>query len=132
MSWKIEVLSTMHRLIDSHMNAFLNGFRCAVSLGFTALAAVLFLFTSVGVEAQTPYYLTVESAPAVGAGGTVYRFYVNANDPTDKLSAVYGTDVDNLVLNTPANIFNSAFNSSLPPNLMQPNRASRHPSASSQ
>ncbi|MDA0940676.1 MAG: hypothetical protein O2990_06715 [Bacteroidetes bacterium] len=58
------------------------------------------------------YSLTVESSPAVGAGGTVYRFYVNANDPTDKFSAVYGTDSENLVLNTPANIFNSPFNSS--------------------
>ncbi|MGB1577908.1 MAG: hypothetical protein ACPG9S_07805, partial [Flavobacteriales bacterium] len=94
------------------MNALLNGLRCAVSLGFTALVAVLLLSTSFELEAQTPYYLTVESAPAVGAGGTVYRFYVNANDPTDKLSAVYGTDVDNLVLNTPANIFNSPYNSS--------------------
>ena len=63
-------------------------------------------------QMSAQYSLTVESSAAVGTGGTVYRFYVNANDPTDKFSAVYGTDVDNLVLNTPAGIYNSAFNSS--------------------
>ena len=60
----------------------------------------------------TPYYLTVEATPAVGAGGTVYRFYANASDATDKISAVFGTDEYNLVLNTPEGIFNSAFNAS--------------------
>ncbi|MDG1674637.1 MAG: hypothetical protein P8H88_04245, partial [Flavobacteriales bacterium] len=63
-------------------------------------------------QMSAQYSLTVESSAAVGTGGTVYRFYVNANDPTDKISAVYGTNVDNLVLNTPAGIYNSAFNSS--------------------
>ena len=33
-------------------------------------------------------------------------------DPTDKLSAVFGTDQDNLIINTPSDIFNSPFNSS--------------------
>ena len=28
----------------------------------------------------------------VGALGTTYRFYVNAEDPTDKISAVFGND----------------------------------------
>ena len=67
--------------------------------GLVALSCVL----SNQMSAQ--YSLTVESYAAVGTGGTVYRFYVNANDPTDKISAVYGTDVDNLVLNTPAGIY---------------------------
>ena len=62
--------------------------------------------------AQPVYTLTIEDAPAVGAGGTVYRFYVNSNDPTDKVSAVFGNDQDNLILNTPAGIFNSTFNAS--------------------
>jgi hypothetical protein len=74
--------------------------------GLVALSCVL----SNQMSAQ--YSLTVESSAAAGTGGTVYRFYVNANDPTDKFSAVYGTDVDNLVLNTPGGIFNSSFNSS--------------------
>ena len=40
----------------------------------------------------TQYSLTVESAPAVGAGGTVYRFYVDMQDATDRMSAVFGND----------------------------------------
>ncbi|MDA1243294.1 MAG: hypothetical protein O2947_09090, partial [Bacteroidetes bacterium] len=38
------------------------------------------------------YPLVVESSPAVGTGGTVYRFYVQMQDPTDRMSAVYGND----------------------------------------
>ena len=44
------------------------------------------------------------------AGGTVYRFYVNANDATDKLSAVFGNDQAHWSINTPDGIFNSTFN----------------------
>lgn len=58
------------------------------------------------------YGMTVESAPAVGFGGTVYRFYVHAEDPSDKFSAVYGTDEEQLSILTPSGIFNSAFNTS--------------------
>ncbi len=81
--------------------------RTNICLAFMALFA---LVPFSGVNAQ--YSLTVESAPAVGAGGTVYRFYVNANDATDKISAVFGNDQAPLVINTPDNIFNSAFNAS--------------------
>ena len=79
--------------------------RTNICLAFMALFALV-PFT--GVNAQ--YSLTVESSPAVGAGGTVYRFYVNANDATDKMSAVFGNDQANLVINTPAGIFNSPYN----------------------
>ena len=75
-----------------------------LKVGLGALLCVL----SYQMSAQ--YALTVESSPAVGNGGTVYRFYVNAEDPTDRISAVYGTDVDNIVINTPNGIFNSPFN----------------------
>ncbi|MGB0179856.1 MAG: hypothetical protein ACPF8U_07350 [Flavobacteriales bacterium] len=75
-----------------------------LTVGLAALLCVL----SYQMSAQ--YALTVESSPAVGDGGTVYRFYVNAEDPTDKISAVYGTDLENIVINTPSGIFNSPFN----------------------
>ena len=75
-----------------------------LNVGISALLCAL----SFQLSAQ--YALTVESAPAVGSGGTVYRFYVNAEDPTDKFSAVYGTDEDHILINTPDNIFNSSFN----------------------
>ena len=81
--------------------------RTNICLAFMALFALV-PFT--GVNAQ--YSLTVESSPAVGAGGTVYRFYVNANDATDKISAVFGNDQAHLVINTPDGIFNSTFNAS--------------------
>ena len=58
------------------------------------------------------YTLTVESAPAVGTGGTVYRLYVDMQDPTDRMSAVFGNDQASLLVNTPAGAFNSPFNSS--------------------
>ena len=61
-------------------------------------------------EAASAYSLTVESSPAVGAGGTVYRLYVNAQDATDKISAVFGNDQAHLIINTPAGIFNSPAN----------------------
>ena len=81
--------------------------RTNICLAFMALFALV-PFT--GVNAQ--YSLTVESSPAVGAGGTVYRFYVNAQDDTDKLSAVFGNDQAHLVISTPSNIFNSPMNAS--------------------
>ena len=44
--------------------------------------------------------------------GTTYRFYVNAEDATDKFSAVFGNDQAPLVINTPEGIYNNAFNTS--------------------
>ena len=58
------------------------------------------------------YTLTVTSAPAAGAPGMVYRFYVDMQDATDRMSAVFGNDQASLLVNTPDGAFNSAFNSS--------------------
>jgi hypothetical protein len=67
------------------------------------------MLTSVSAQ----YTLTVESAAAAHVpGNTVYRFYVNLTDPSDKFSAVYGNDQEHLVINTPAGIFNSPYNAS--------------------
>ena len=52
-----------------------------------ALMALLGLAPFMGAKAQ--YDLTIEQIEAT-ALGTVYRFYIEANDPTDKLSAVFG------------------------------------------
>ena len=76
-----------------------------------ATLALLFASTACSLLGQTPYYLTIEESPAVGTGGT-HRFYVNAVNETDKMSAVYGNDVDHLTVSTPSGIFNSGFNSS--------------------
>ena len=77
------------------------------NLIFGALA--LFVAQTMG---QAQYTLTVESAPAVGEGGTVDRFYVDMTDATDRMSAVFGNDQASLLVNTPDGAFNSAFNSS--------------------
>ena len=74
-----------------------------------SLGALLILGSQIIGFAQA-YTLTIEDAPAVGTGGTVYRFYVNSNDPTDKISAVYGNNNANLIINTPSGIFNSPYN----------------------
>ena len=63
-------------------------------------------------EDNFDYKLIVEEYH-VGALGTTYRFYVNAMDPTDKISAVFGNDQNPLVINTPDGIYNDAFNTSL-------------------
>ena len=65
-----------------------------------------------GGGASVDFPLVVESSPAVGTGGTVYRFYVQMQDATDRMSAVFGNDQASLIINTPAGAFNSAFNSS--------------------
>ncbi len=75
-----------------------------------AIMALFAWMPVTGIFAQ--YSLTVEASPAVNVEGTVYRFYVNANDPTDKISAVFGNDQANLVINAPDGIFNSSFNAS--------------------
>ena len=51
------------------------------------------------------FKLVVEELAAVGGWDGIYRLYVEANDPTDKFSAVYGNDQQPLVLTTPAGIF---------------------------
>ena len=38
--------------------------------------------------------------------GTTYRFYVEANDPSDKFSAVFGNDQYPLVIDAPDGIYN--------------------------
>ena len=57
--------------------------------------------------------MTVEpSEPVNPENGTVYRFYVNATDDTDKISAVFGNDQMPLVFSTPDGIYNDVLNSS--------------------
>ena len=58
------------------------------------------------------YSLTVEGTPAVTAGSTTYRFFVDLQNPTDQVSAVYGNNDAGLFVHTPAGAFNSSFNSS--------------------
>ncbi|OUU19273.1 MAG: hypothetical protein CBC05_00005, partial [Crocinitomicaceae bacterium TMED45] len=75
------------------MIAPLNGLIKRISCKREVLSALLFFGLAIGsphVQSQTPYYLTVESSPAVSAEGAVYRFYVQMQDATDRMSAVFG------------------------------------------
>ncbi|MDC3397328.1 fibrobacter succinogenes major paralogous domain-containing protein [Flavobacteriales bacterium] len=74
------------------------------------LLAILLLCA--GVTGYGQYNLTIEQSTPVAAAGTVYRFYVEANDPTDKISAVFGNDQTPLVISCPEGIFNSPINTS--------------------
>ena len=74
------------------------------------LGAVLLLILQTTSFAQ--YTMTVEASPAVTAGLTTYRFYVDMQDATDRMSAVFGNDQASLLVNTPGGAFNSPFNSS--------------------
>lgn len=69
----------------------------------------------IGYDAEAvadEYPLTVSASPAVGDGGTVYRFYVTMENETDQMSAVFGNNVQGLVVHAPSGVFNSVFNSS--------------------
>ena len=75
-----------------------------------AILALFGLAPFMGINAQ--YTLSVEASAPAGAAtpGSVYRFYVNSTDASDKISAVYGNDQQHLIISTPGGIFNSAFN----------------------
>ena len=59
------------------------------------------------------YTLTVDTATAVDpALGTTYRYYVNLEDATDQVSAIFGNNQGSLSVDAPNGVFNSAFNAS--------------------
>ena len=68
------------------------------------------LFAGLTTMGSAQYDLTIDSSPAVQEGLTTYRFYVNMQDATDRMSAVYGNNQEGLLINTPDGAFNSSFN----------------------
>jgi len=56
------------------------------------------------------YPLVVESYPAIQEGLTTYRFYVQMQDPTDRMSAVYGNNEVELSISAPEGVYNNPFN----------------------
>ena len=66
---------------------------------------------STALMSDETYKLCVEEYE-MGALGTTYRFYVNSENATDKISAVFGNDQSPLAISCPAGIYNDAFNSS--------------------
>ncbi len=70
----------------------------------------------ISVDEPGDYSLTIEASPAVQEGFTTYRFYVDMNDATDLMSAVYGDSSDTLIISTPNGVFNHPLGSSTLPN----------------
>lgn len=59
------------------------------------------------------YTLTVEETATVATDGYVtYNFYVDMQDPTDRMSAVFGNDQTPLEISAPEGVFNTTYNSS--------------------
>ena len=58
------------------------------------------------------YTLTVEAHPAVNEGLTRYRLYVNMVNVDDRLSAVFGNTMNNLVVDAPMGAYNHSVNGS--------------------
>ena len=73
--------------------------------------AALLMGVQISGTAQE-YDLSVEASPAVQEGLTTYKFYVNMEDATDRMSAVFGNNDFPLEITTPDGAFNSGFNSS--------------------
>ena len=75
---------------------------------FGLCCTFIFAFACNLLSAQ--YSLTVEDAPSVVTDHTTYRFYVDMQNPTDRMSAVFGNDQASLIIDTPAGAFNSPYN----------------------
>ena len=58
------------------------------------------------------YPLVVTESASVVSGNTVYRFYVQLENPTDRVSAIYGESGASLSVQTPQGAFNSPLNTS--------------------
>ena len=78
----------------------------------TALCALLATSGASMLGSAQDFSLTVEATPAVTEGMTQYRFYVNMNDASDRMSAVFGNNEFTLSVQVPEGAFNSTFNSS--------------------
>ena len=61
-------------------------------------------------EEALPYPLRVEASPSVLPGMTVYRFYVMLQDSSDRVSAVYGTNEEALIIQCPSGAYNNELN----------------------
>ena len=72
----------------------------------------LILLVGITMPLKSQYSLTVESEPASVVEGTTYRLYVNMEDPTDRMSAIFGNNEMPLSLDAPDGVFNSSFNAS--------------------
>ena len=74
--------------------------------------AITCVLLGLGTTSSAQYCLTVEATSPAASNGTTYKFYVNMEDPTDRMSAVFGNNITPLVVNAPDGVYNSTFNAS--------------------
>ena len=85
---------------------------------FLAFLALISYINIPNFSAQTncddpvAYPLTIEASIPTATSGTTYRFYVNMLNSSDHMSAVFGNNESNLIINTPDGAFNAATNAS--------------------
>ena len=72
------------------------------------------VFTVLGILtgsfANAQYALVVETEPSISSEMLRYQIYLKFENPTDRLSAIYGTDLDHMWIEAPEGVFNSPFN----------------------
>lgn len=89
------------------------------------LLTVLFTVSSSALSQSesvlSQYSLVVMEEPSLVDGMTKYRIYVQVSDPTDRISAIFGTDVNPMFIEAPEGVFNSPFNASWSASGLNPN-----------
>ena len=74
------------------------------------------VFTVLGILycsiSMAQYSIVVESEPAVSGEMLRYHIYLRFENPSDRLSAIYGTNIDQMWIEAPMGVFNSPFNGS--------------------
>jgi hypothetical protein len=83
----------------------------------------LLLATSYMVPFSTSaqYSLVVSEEPSVLDGMTKFRLHIQLSDPTDQISAIFGTDKNPMTIEAPKGVFNSPFNGSWSASGLNPN-----------
>jgi hypothetical protein len=87
------------------------------------ILTVLLLATSYMVPFSTSaqYSLVVSEEPSVIDGMTKFRLYIQLSDPSDQISAIFGTDKNPMTIEAPKGVFNSPFNGSWSASGLNPN-----------
>ena len=67
------------------------------------------------------YSFVVSEEPSVMDGMTKFRLYIQLSDPTDQVSAIFGTDKNPMTIVAPKGVFNSPFNAGWSASGLNPN-----------
>ena len=67
------------------------------------------------------YSLVVSEEPSVLDGMTKFRLHIQLSNPTDQISAIFGTDKNPMTIEAPNGVFNSPFNGSWSASGLNPN-----------